>query len=206
MNIEEIRKRERRQNTILIEEIKAGKVPLLLQFSFFLFFFTFIILIATVFLRNLTENLWTIVILAVQTIILLIQSWVIRNQTKFNKIPIQPEFIIRTRRYQEGLDTPHLIGIYVKNIGQTAHRVNFGIKATKKGEKLDINKNRLERQLFTFQSEQEKFACELLYQNFKETTIRINLEYSDKIGGYCIASFLKLSNEEEFMPIFTGLE
>jgi hypothetical protein len=34
----------------------------------------------------------------------------------------------------------------------------------------------------------------------------MNLGYSDKLGNYREARFLKLSNEEDFEPILTDLE
>ena len=206
MDIEKIRERGKRQTAIQIEEFKVGKIPSIFQLLFFLLFFIIFIIMASLFITNLTENGWTIVILAVQTVILLIQSWIIRNQTKYNKIPIMPEFVLTTTRYQDRLGPPDYIGISIKNIGETAHRVTFDIKATKRGETLNISRNRLYPQLYTVQAEEEKFACELLFQEYKEKTIRVDMAYLDKIGGYCWASFLKLSNEENFMPIFTGLE
>jgi len=200
------REKTKRGREIDREEIKAGKVPIPFIFLGFALILAIVISFLFLYLVKSSENIQILIILSIQTVVIAIQLWVMYAQTRNEKMSNLPEFIIETDNYSKGMNHPLLTAIYIKNIGQTAHKVSFNIKATKKGDALNTNDNKFHHLLYTFRNEERKLACELIKNEYVNKRIRVDLEYRDKMGKYCSAKFLKLEGENEFERMFTGLE
>jgi len=214
-----------RESEINREELKAHKIPPFFKILIIAFIMAIMIVVGIPLLLRTQENQQVFWILTIQTGIIGIQLWVMYAQTRNDKMQNLPEFIIEKvlrkvtttkieNRFEHLMESPHenkninrdITEIYLKNIGQTAHQVSFKIKTTKRGEKLCIDKSKLHPLLYTFIKEEKKLACELKHTEYINKKIRIDLEYFDKRGRYCEAKFIKLAGEQDFIPMFTGLE
>lgn len=197
------RKKRKRESIIEIEEIKAGKFPFILQIIGLAVVFVVFLLIGIAIIQKINENYWIPIILSVQLIFIIIQLRLIQVQTKYFGISHRPEFIFETFKFSEGLDKPILRAIRIKNIGETAYRVSVSIKSKRK-VKLAINQ--IYTNLYTIIPGQVKDAVEINNDDYENKRVIIKLEYYDKIGNYNSARFLKVEGEEDFIPLFTGLE
>jgi hypothetical protein len=194
----------KRDRELAREEIKAGKFPIFLLLIIIAFISALAIIYFYDRLMSYENNVQVLIILILQTIVIGFQLWVMYAQTRNEKMSNLPEFYIETESIRIEAPLIKHTQIYLKNIGQTAHQVSFKIKATKRGESLQIVS--CQHILFTFKHEDRKPACTLLTDEYNNKKIRIDLTYFDKRGKYNEAKFIKLAGEQEFNPIFTGLE
>jgi hypothetical protein len=203
--IKEFKKEQSRLSAIEREEIFAGKFPVWLKLIVLVVVIALVFTFAISIITNLEERLWIPSILTAQLIFIIVQLWFIKNQTKYFKITHQPEFILKTFRFNLALKGPNYTRISVVNIGETAHRVTLNIKTDRK-KSLKFLNDSYYKNLYTIKQNQEKEGCSITTDDFKNKKLVVKLEYQDKAGNWSEAVFLKLSKEEDFIPIFTGLE
>ncbi len=191
------REKHRRDKIINWEISKSIRFPFYIFAAMIVVALLLFVVGGTIFFKDLEEKFWVPLILAVQVAIIIIQLWFIRNQTRFIRMGHQPEFVLEVKPFS---GQPLMI-ISVRNLGSTAHRVNFRIKP-KKGEELNVNVTNTE--LYTFKNGDEKEACEMDRTDFFEKQFKIVLEYHDKLGYWGSARFLKLSGEKDFETLDPG--
>jgi len=197
-------KKETRNQLILgIEDIKNMRFPFPIKILGFSIIFSIIIISFILIFDNLQIiNDWVPLILVVQTIIILIQLSILRNQAKYNKIPYIPEFYLLSESIHS-LTTPKDNGytIILENYGDIAHRVNC---------KITIGKNEkiLKKQFFEKipRKGRETILEFLKLEKFTKQQMRIYFSYFDKVGNHIFSRWFKDTDKINFIAILSGLE
>jgi hypothetical protein len=195
-----------RDRMIGLEEFKEGKLPYSVRFFILTFGLPLVATLVFIFIFNSVQsmnqeidiNVWISFILTMQLIVIFFQLYFIRVQTKYFKITHEPELIPNAKQFT-GTKSK---GIYVENLGSTAHRVIFKIN-TKKHDKLNIGEKHFNLQTLKFNK--KKLACEIDEKDFLKKLITIRIEYYNKVGGFRLAVYKKLPNEEDFFPVYSGI-
>ena len=202
--LEKIKSKPSDRNAIIyLEDLKEGKlhndVKLPLMVSMIA---ATVIAIVTIVMFSISQiqdvNTWVAIILSMQLVVIFLQLYFIRVQTKYFKITHEPELIINVKPYA---GTPWT-NVNIMNYGSTAHRVSFYI-SPKKGERLELGEENTI--LHTLRNNEEKVACQVERKDFYNKMITVRLFYYNKVGNTRVAVYKKLPNEEDFIPIRTGL-
>jgi len=187
-----------------IEDFKNLRMPFSIKIFLYIIPFLILLFLFYYFQKDydfIPNDSWIPILIFVQTIIIIVQLVMIRNQGRYNRIPYLPEFKVKPEYIEKSKNKGdgYLFTLY--NKGNIAYLVNYKIF---KGEKRKKIKDE-------FIEEKNKGGKEKIYEfmnkeEFINNEIRVNIGYCDKTGYHLYSRWYKLTGKKDFIAILTGLD